>query len=89
VDANHRALPDAVLTSAAGARLSLRLLVMLRGGQGTLDCWNNRPTRRGSQAVRAARECGIPIPPSGAFSGQDLLRALEAVRMLADSEAAR
>jgi tetratricopeptide (TPR) repeat protein len=88
VDANHRARPDEPLTSPAGARLSLRLLAMLRRGHGPLDCLKDRPIRRASQALRTAADCGIPMPASGPFSGQDLLRALDKVRLLAETGAA-
>ncbi|HEY7575744.1 MAG TPA: tetratricopeptide repeat protein [Thermoanaerobaculia bacterium] len=85
VDGSHRARPDAPLTTTAAARLSLRLLAMLRRGYGPPACLKDRPTRRGGQAARAAAECGIPIPSAGAVSGQDLLRALDKIRLLAET----
>ena len=85
----HRARPDAPLTASAAARLSLRLLRILRPGEPP-KCLADQPDgRTGGEAIRLATECGFfPANPRsrGGVAGADFTRALDRVRAAATGE---
>ena len=80
----HRAHPDQPLTLAAAARLTLRLLALLRP-TGPEPCEGVRhPPRAAAEIVRVAAECGVLEDDEEAIvSGPALTRALDRVRTLA------
>ena len=85
----HRANPDALLGRFAAARLSLRLLLILRSSGGEVPCLEGgRVPRSGAEAVRVAESCGILESEGSAVTGPEFTRALDRVRALAATETA-
>lgn len=86
----HRLNPDGVLTTAAAARLLVRLLAILEPPKGRIPCWKGagRMPKSASEASQVARGCGlIDGRDSAPVSGPVFVRALDRVRVLAAAPA--
>jgi tetratricopeptide (TPR) repeat protein len=81
----HRASPDAQLTFSAACKAYMRLLGLLRSGQGLPCLYGRSPGSLSTgEAVRAARECRIIGEKDGPpVTGASFSRSVDRVRTLA------
>ncbi|HKF43931.1 MAG TPA: hypothetical protein VKG01_12575 [Thermoanaerobaculia bacterium] len=87
----HRVSPDSALTLAAGSKLLVRLVGILKPPPGQLACLGKSP-RTGSptnaEAVKLASACGLLTEKDGpVVSGPAFLKALDRIRSLVSEEA--
>jgi hypothetical protein len=81
----HRARPDAAMTRRTAARMSLRLLEILKPASRP-DCLEGSPEsgRSGVEAIHAAVKCGfLGESESTWVPGREFTRGLDRVRALA------
>lgn len=85
----HRASPDAPLTLAAGSKLLVRLLAILKPPPARVPCLGKFVRGGflgGAEAVRLASACGFVSDKEGAvFTGSAFLRALDRARSLSEN----
>lgn len=85
----HRANPDAALTISAASRLLVRLLGMLRGPAGDLECLRGASANpRSAEAIGLAASCGLlqEEKEGAGVSGPEFTRALDRGQALASAK---